>query len=161
MREHGHLDLVGGGAGALVFADDPFTLPIEPPVPFTLGVRVSNTGEGIARSLKIESAQPQIVENLQGLLINFKIIGSTVQGQPATPSLLIDFGDIVVHLFLPDARNYYGLESLWADVPRLEFTPTTHPEPEAGAEVRQPTLDGFGAFQPLAPEPAPEDADNE
>jgi|GEM_PF-2387712 len=78
-----------------------------------------------------------------------------------TSWVLLDFNDIVVHLFLPDARNYYGLESLWADVPRLEFTPTTHPEPEAGAEVRQPTLDGFGAFQPLAPEPAPEDADNE
>ena len=78
-----------------------------------------------------------------------------------TSWVLLDFNDIVVHLFLPDARNYYGLESLWADVPRLEFTPTTHPEPEASAEVRQPTLDGFGAFQPLAPEPAPEDAENE
>ncbi|MGC6488625.1 MAG: ribosome silencing factor [Planctomycetota bacterium] len=66
--------------------------------------------------------------------------------------VLLDFNDIVVHLFLPDAREYYGLESLWADVPRLEFTPTAQPEPEAAAEVRQPTLDGFGAFQPLPPE---------
>jgi len=67
--------------------------------------------------------------------------------------VLLDFNDIVVHLFLPEARDYYGLESLWADVPRLEFTPTHKPEDAAaGGEVRQPTLDGFGAFQPLDPE---------
>ena len=77
-----------------VYADDAFTLEIEPSVPFTLGVRVKNDGHGAARNLKIESAQPKIVENKQGLLIGFKIIGSTVNNQSSTPSLLIDFGDI-------------------------------------------------------------------
>ena len=61
--------------------------------------------------------------------------------------VLLDFDDIVVHLFLPEARAYYGLETLWADVPRLPFTPTVVDEP-APIEVRQPTLEGFGAFQP-------------
>ncbi len=61
--------------------------------------------------------------------------------------VLLDFDDIVVHLFLPEARAYYGLETLWADVPRLPFTPTAT-EPAVQTEVRQPTLDGFGAFQP-------------
>lgn len=67
--------------------------------------------------------------------------------------VLLDFDDIVVHLFLPEARTYYGLESLWADVPRVPFTPSAtaaKPAAQKGAEVRQPTLDGFGAFQPLA-----------
>jgi ribosome-associated protein len=69
---------------------------------------------------------------------------------PDSNWVLIDFGDIVVHLFLPEAREYYGLESLWADVPRLPFTPSAPREASAaaGAEVRQPTLDGFGAFMP-------------
>ena len=72
---------------------------------------------------------------------------------PDSNWVLIDFGDIVVHLFLPEARDYYGLESLWVDVPRLPFTPTAPREAtDASGEVRQPTLDGFGAFQPLAPE---------
>lgn len=66
-----------------------------------------------------------------------------------TSWLLLDFNDIVVHLFLPDARDYYGLESLWADVPRLDFTASARPEADARPEIRQPTLDGFGAFQPL------------
>jgi hypothetical protein len=77
-----------------VYADDAFTPEIEPPVPFTLGMRVKNDGHGAARSLKIDSAQPRIIENKQGLLIGFKIIGSTVNNQPAIPSLLVDFGDI-------------------------------------------------------------------
>jgi hypothetical protein len=77
-----------------VYADDPFTTAIEPSEPFTLGVRVKNTGAGTAGSVKIDSAQPKIVENEQGLLIGFEIIGSSVNDQPATPSLLVELGDI-------------------------------------------------------------------
>ena len=78
-----------------VIGDDPFTGDtFEPEVPFTLGVRVRNIGFGTAAALKIESAQPRIVENAQGLLINFQIIGSEVNGLPAQPSLIVDFGDI-------------------------------------------------------------------
>ena len=77
-----------------VYGDDAFTQAIEPAVPFSLGVRVNNSGHGTARKLKIESAQPQITENEQGLLIGFAIVGSQVNGKPVTDTLLIDFGDI-------------------------------------------------------------------
>ena len=77
-----------------VYGDDAFTTAIEPPVPYTLGVRVQNNGVGLAENLKIESAQPKIVENEQGLLIDFKITDSFVDDFPATPTLLIDFGNI-------------------------------------------------------------------
>ena len=77
-----------------VYGDDAFTPEIEPPVPFFLGVRVTNNGSGIARDVKINSAQPQIVDNDQGLLIGFVIEGCEVNGQAAPPSLLVDFGDI-------------------------------------------------------------------
>ena len=75
-------------------ADDPLTREIEPVEPFTLGVRVTNNGSGIARSIGIESAQPRIIENKQGLAIGFRVIGSTVNDQPATPSLTLNLGDI-------------------------------------------------------------------
>jgi len=77
-----------------VYGDDAFTPEIEPIVPFPLGVRVTNNGSGTAKNLKIESAQPQIVENEQGLLIGFEIEGSEVNGESVNPSLLVDFGDI-------------------------------------------------------------------
>lgn len=80
---------------AEVYGDDAFTDAIEAPVPFSLGVRVKNSGHGTAKSLKIESAQPKITENVQGLPIGFAIEGSQVNGEAVTNSLLVDFGDIV------------------------------------------------------------------
>jgi len=77
-----------------VFADDAFTAEVEPAVPFTLGVRVKNNGAASATGLKIDSAQPKIVENKQGLLIGFNIIGSNVNELPKSNSLQVDFGEI-------------------------------------------------------------------
>ena len=77
-----------------VYGDDAFTPETEPVIPFSLGVRVSNNGFGTAKDIKIDSAQPRIVENEQGLLINFVIQGTEVNGQEAAPTLLADFGDI-------------------------------------------------------------------
>ncbi len=77
-----------------VYGDDAFTPEIEPPVPFSLGVRAKNSGLGVAREMKISSGLPKIVENEQGLLIGFVIEGCEVNGQPATKSLLADLGDI-------------------------------------------------------------------
>jgi len=77
-----------------VYADDPFTQEIEASEPFTLGVRVKNNGSGTAKNLKIDSAQPTIVENQLGLLIGFEIIGSYLNDEAVKNTLLIDFGDI-------------------------------------------------------------------
>ena len=77
-----------------VYGDDAFTSEVEPPVPFSLGVRVSNQGFGTTKQLTIDSAQPKIVENTQGLLIDFLLTGSEVNGQSATESLLVDFGNL-------------------------------------------------------------------
>jgi ribosome-associated protein len=37
--------------------------------------------------------------------------------------VLLDFDDVVVHVFQADARAFYDLESLWADVPRVAYEP--------------------------------------
>lgn len=34
---------------------------------------------------------------------------------------LLDYGDFVVHIFQPEAREFYRLETLWGDAPVLEF----------------------------------------
>ncbi|HUB10137.1 MAG TPA: ribosome silencing factor [Myxococcales bacterium] len=33
--------------------------------------------------------------------------------------MLLDFADVVVHLFSPEARDFYDLEGLWSDAPRV------------------------------------------
>ena len=34
--------------------------------------------------------------------------------------ILLDFGDLVVHVFTEDRRAYYALDSLWGDAPRID-----------------------------------------
>lgn len=42
------------------------------------------------------------------------------EGNPASGWVILDYGDVVVHLFLAEQRETYDLERLWADVPRLD-----------------------------------------
>ncbi len=45
--------------------------------------------------------------------------------------VLLDYGDVVFHIFDRDTRAYYELERLWADAPRIEFaamSPTSESE---------------------------------
>ena len=63
-------------------------------VPFKLAVKVTNVGYGTAHNFEIETAQPVVYDNISGLLIDFKIIGSAIRGEPAGNSLKINFGDI-------------------------------------------------------------------
>ena len=77
-----------------VLGDDAFTPEIEPAVPYALGVRARNDGYSAAENLQLASAQPEIVENEQGLLVGFVIESCEVNGQEADKSLLVNFGDI-------------------------------------------------------------------
>jgi len=74
-----------------VYSDDPFTTPIEPAEPFALGLMIRNLGKGEAENFRITSGQPVITENEKGLVINFKLIGTTVNGFDMSPSLEVNF----------------------------------------------------------------------
>jgi len=45
----------------------------------------------------------------------------SIEGYEASKWVVQDYGDVVVHLFDPATRQYYGLEDLWADAPRIDW----------------------------------------
>jgi ribosome-associated protein len=46
----------------------------------------------------------------------------SIEGMSDSSWVLLDYGDLVVHVFLGDSRGYYDLERLWADAPRVDWT---------------------------------------
>jgi ribosome-associated protein len=44
-----------------------------------------------------------------------------VAGRSEARWILMDYVDVVVHLFLPEARRYYDLELLWGDAPKARW----------------------------------------
>lgn len=49
-----------------------------------------------------------------------------VEGADDARWILLDYGDVVVHVLLDEARAYYELERLWGDVPRLDWSDDGH-----------------------------------
>jgi len=41
------------------------------------------------------------------------VLAGGVEGHPESGWVLVDFGDLIVHVFSPEKRSYYALEELW------------------------------------------------
>ncbi|HZA89139.1 MAG TPA: ribosome silencing factor [Solirubrobacterales bacterium] len=44
-----------------------------------------------------------------------------VEGEREASWVLMDYLDCILHVFVPDERDYYRLETLWGEAPRLEL----------------------------------------
>lgn len=53
------------------------------------------------------------------------------EGRQEARWVLLDFGDLVVHVFHPEERTYYGLERLWKDCPTVPVEVAAHAEIDA------------------------------
>jgi ribosome-associated protein len=58
-----------------------------------------------------------------GLKKNQGLLPRRVEGVSEARWILMDYLDVVVHVFTPETRDFYRLESLWGDVPRRDFDP--------------------------------------
>jgi ribosome-associated protein len=60
--------------------------------------QLESIANGIIRGMRAEGIRP---------------IGK--EGLPASHWMLVDFGDVIVHIFTPPERDYYGLEKHWSE----------------------------------------------
>ncbi|MGN0075348.1 MAG: ribosome silencing factor [Parafannyhessea sp.] len=45
----------------------------------------------------------------------------SIEGRGGSGWLLMDYGSLVCHVFKPETRDFYRLENLWGDAPRVEL----------------------------------------
>ena len=53
----------------------------------------------------------------EGMKKDHGVLPSRVEGLPQARWILMDYLDVIVHVFTPDTRDYYRLEQLWGEVP--------------------------------------------
>lgn len=65
-----------------------------------------------------------IVDNIEDEMAKLEIFPDHKEGYAEGRWVLLDYGDIVVHVFLEEERDFYNLEQLWADAPSEAFVET-------------------------------------
>jgi ribosome-associated protein len=62
---------------------------------------------------------------LEGLKRDHELLPRRVEGAAGAEWILMDYLDVVAHIFTPQARDYYRLEELWGEVPAARATSAT------------------------------------
>jgi len=60
-----------------------------------------------------------IADHIDGILSRSGSKPLSVEGRRSSQWVLMDFGDVIVHIFRQDVREHYALERLWADAKRV------------------------------------------
>ncbi len=76
-----------------------------------------------------------IVEEVEKRLKARSVRALGVEGLAEAQWVLLDLGDVIVHVFDDEARAYYSLERLWADAARVEWD-AGRPARDAGEAAR-------------------------
>ncbi len=71
-----------------------------------------------------------VIEAVEDALRGLGVKPIRREGEAEAGWWLLDYVDVVVHVFGPEERAYYDLERLWSDAPRVEW------EPSSAASVR-------------------------
>ena len=77
-----------------------------------------------------------IADHIDGTLSRSGPKPLSIEGMRSSQWVLMDFGDVIVHIFREDIRKHYALERLWADAKRVTIPdkptvaqPTVTPRP--------------------------------
>lgn len=62
-----------------------------------------------------------IADHVDGVLSQSGSGPLSIEGKASSQWVLMDFGDVIVHIFRQDSRQHYGLERLWADAKHVSI----------------------------------------
>lgn len=66
---------------------------------------------------QINAIVEEIIEKEEAEKIEVK----RVEGKDSAKWILIDLGDVIVHVFQTEERSFYNLEKLWSDAPMMDI----------------------------------------
>ena len=76
-----------------------------------------------------------IADHIDGILSRSGTRPLSIEGRRSSQWVLMDFGDVIVHIFRQDVRKHYALERLWADAKRIAI-PGEPPVPQPAVTPR-------------------------
>ena len=110
-----------------------------------LDVQILHVGPltSVADYLVIGSAESDrqtraIADYIDGTLSRMGDRPISIEGTASGQWVLLDFGDVVAHIFRQDARSHYALERLWSDAKQVPIPPDP-PAQETAPKRRSPT----------------------
>ncbi|MFY9487523.1 MAG: ribosome silencing factor [Solirubrobacterales bacterium] len=74
---------------------------------------------------QVKAIHDAIREGMKG---EFGINPIRTEGERERSWILLDYGDCIAHVMLPDVRDFYRLEQLWGDAPQLALELTPQPD---------------------------------
>ena len=107
-----HARLIAGLAQEKL-AQDVLILDMRPVVSYT-DYFVVCTGQNTRQAAAIYDEVHQRMKH------DARLLPASVDGQREASWIVADYLDVVLHIFTPEAREYYRLEELWGDVPSVE-----------------------------------------
>lgn len=81
--------------------------------------RLALTDVFLIGSARNEPQLGAIAKNIETKLVAAGFKPTRVEGHRGGEWFLLDYNDVIVHLFREDARDHYSLERLWRDCPTL------------------------------------------
>jgi ribosome-associated protein len=91
------------------------------PVLFEVGRLTSITDYFLIASGRSSRQVQAIAQHLQRRMKEEGFIPFGIEGEGDGHWILLDYGDIVVHLFYQPVREFYDLEGLWFEAPRVKI----------------------------------------
>lgn len=67
-----------------------------------------------------------ISESVEGVLKKNGVLPLGIEGARTGQWVLMDYGDVVVHIFYEPVREFYDIERLWSDAPVMTVDETTY-----------------------------------
>lgn len=67
-----------------------------------------------------------IADSIEKTMKQAGVVPLGIEGYAEGRWVLIDLDDVIVHVFVPEAREHYDIERLWSDAPRIDLSANAH-----------------------------------